>query len=613
MLMMMIGLSITLFTGDHISEIGNDIIRVRQPITFLSQKLEADLNLSTSTLNAYLLTGNPENLQHYEALRGNIRHHLRELEERFPVQTTQSSRWEKINTLLLSYNTLASDIIALHEDNTANYPGVTLASERLHPLNMNYQTLINGLIDQVSQRQSNTLPARLHEIRRLWMLMTSEFRVFMGTRSENNRVNTQLYLDQHDKLLQALANSSDFPDEYVLEIEELMSISSEYRKHLPAVIEIFSGEQWRKDAYIMKSEIQPLVANLQQRLSELARQQIEATEKSGVTLSEELGSLRTYNLYILFISLLLGGLISYVISRGIYTMIGRIKESTRKAEVLKNTAEEHARSLERSLEQLENTQAQLVQSERLASLGGLVAGIAHEINTPLGISVTATSHIAGKAMSLRKELEEGALKKSALLAFLDEHAETMGILTPNLQRASELVRSFKQVAVDQTSEQLREFEVCGFLEDVLRSLHPEMKNRPINTELDCNGPHTINSYPGALSQIVTNLVVNSLRHAYAESEVGQIKLWVESSDTELILLYSDNGCGIPKSHLDKIFDPFFTTKRGQGGSGLGLHIIYNIVTGQLGGTIECESREGEGTIFSIRFPKNVEQGGSQTL
>lgn len=604
LLLMGVGLSITLYSGAHIAEIGDDIVRVHQPITFLSQKLEADLNLSTSALNAFLLTGNPENYQHHEALRSAIGRQLLEFEQRFPQQPGQRAPWQEIRGLIEEYNRLARKVAALNGDNGANYPGIALASEQLHPLNMNYQTFMHGLLEQVTQQRQDALLSRLHEMRRLWMLMTSEFRVFLATRAPSNRANTVLYLEQHDELLRGLVQGGDYPDDYELEIEELRTLSAEYRKRLPAVFEILAGEQWRGDAYLMKSEVQPLVATLQQRLSEQATQQLLASQEAATALADELDAMRHYNLAILAFGLLFGALISYIISRGIYTMVGRIRQSSR-------LAREHASKLQRSLQQLEATQAQLIHSERLASLGGLVAGISHEVNTPLGISVTASSHIQGKAEALRREMAAGTLKKSGLLDFLDEHAETMGILSANLQRAAELVRSFKQVAVDQTSEQLREFEVGEFLGDVLRSLQPELKHRPITTELECDTPQLIHSYPGALSQIVTNLVVNSLHHAFAAGEAGQIKLSVQFSDSEMLLLYSDNGSGIPEADLGKIFDPFFTTKRGQGGSGLGLHIIYNIVTGQLGGGIECESQLGRGTLFSIRVPKNRIEGEGQ--
>ncbi len=609
MVMMGLALTITLFTGDHIAEIGNDIIRVRQPIAVLSQRLEADLNLSTSALNAYLLTGDPESHRHYEALRSRIHTKVKALQQRFGRQAVDvSGNWREIKGLITTYDTLGAAIIKLHGDEEQNYPGITLASRRLHPINMSYQTLLNGLIEEIQQDNNRKISARLYEIRRYWMLMTSEFRVFMSTRSANNRANMQLYLEQHDQALAMLAKNQQFPDEYGLELEELQSISETYQQRLPDVLELIAGEEWRKDAFVMRTELQPLVAKLQQRLSSLAEQQVEASEKSGTVLTDELESLQSYNLSILVFSLIFGALVAFIISRGIYRMVGQIEKSTKVADEMRKTAVDHAEELEKSLHQLETTQAQLVHSERLASLGGLVAGIAHEINTPLGISVTATSHIMGKAQKMRRDVDEGKLKKSALLTFLDEHDEAISILTPNLQRAADLVRSFKQVAVDQTSEQKREFEVCEFLRDVLRSLQPELKHRPVTAELECGGEYFINSYPGALSQLITNLLVNSLRHAFTGDTAGKITLTVNATADEILLLYGDDGCGIPSENLGKIFDPFFTTKRGQGGSGLGLHIIYNIITGKLGGSIECQSREGEGTMFTIRVPRLLDKG-----
>jgi signal transduction histidine kinase len=176
------------------------------------------------------------------------------------------------------------------------------------------------------------------------------------------------------------------------------------------------------------------------------------------------------------------------------------------------------------------------------------------------------------------------------------------MILKNLQRAAELIQSFKQVAVDQSSEERRVFPVKAYLEEVLLSLHPKIKRTHHTVEIHAPDDLALDSYPGAFSQIVTNLVMNSLVHAYEADESGHLVFDLNQRDGYLIFEYADDGKGISKENLGKIFDPFFTTKRGQGGSGLGLHIIYNLVTQKLDGTIRCESAEGRGTRFLIEVP-----------
>lgn len=258
-----------------------------------------------------------------------------------------------------------------------------------------------------------------------------------------------------------------------------------------------------------------------------------------------------------------------------------------------------------TLNTLKNTQSQLVQSEKMASLGSLVAGIAHEINTPIGISVTASSHLMSKTDDFNTLLQSKTLKRSDINEFSDTLKETMEIILKNLQRASELIKSFKQVAVDQTHEEKREFNVKKYLEEIILSLTPSLKKRKISVQVDCADDIEIKTYAGLVSQIITNMVMNSLLHAFEPEDEGAITIsaYVLGND-KIVLDYKDDGKGMSKEVLDKIFDPFFTTKRGNGGTGLGMHLVYNIVYQKLGGTIVCYSEPGKGANFVIDFPMN---------
>lgn len=269
----------------------------------------------------------------------------------------------------------------------------------------------------------------------------------------------------------------------------------------------------------------------------------------------------------------------------------RISESEATNQELKDT-----------LLRLRRTQEQLVNTEKMASLGGLVAGVAHEINTPIGVGVTAASTLKITTEEVAKRYEDGELTNSGLKKYVSHAVQSTIIILTNLNRAAELIHSFKQVAVDQSSSERRNFMLHGYIDEILLSLRPKLRRTQLTITVNCDKYLEIDSYPGALSQIITNLVVNSLVHAFDENDKGSICIDVREDSGTVTLDYSDDGKGMPPEILKKVFEPFFTTKRGLGGSGLGMHIVYNLVTQQLKGTIAIDSQLGEGTRVTIRFP-----------
>ncbi|MET3133553.1 signal transduction histidine kinase [Oxalobacteraceae bacterium GrIS 1.11] len=269
----------------------------------------------------------------------------------------------------------------------------------------------------------------------------------------------------------------------------------------------------------------------------------------------------------------------------------------------KEALEEQNAALSAALTALKDAQSELVRQEKLASLGRLVAGVAHEINTPLGICVTATSHLVQELKLTREELAAGTLNQDGLLEFFDIIDQTLRIMTSNTQRAAALVRSFKQVAVDQSSDDIRNFNLRNYLNEVLLSLQPKLKGRPIRVEVECAPDIELASFPGALSQIVTNMLVNSLVHGFADGAPGVIRIAARLDGEQVLFDYGDDGAGMDAATLGQLFDPFFTTKRGSGGSGLGAHILYNLVTGALGGGVKVVSAPGQGLQYHLRFPQ----------
>jgi len=260
------------------------------------------------------------------------------------------------------------------------------------------------------------------------------------------------------------------------------------------------------------------------------------------------------------------------------------------------------RELEKTLKDLGVAQGELMRQEKLASLGALVAGIAHEVNTPLGICVTAVSHLDEETQRVRTRLAEQQLTERDLQNYFVSAEEILRILTNNTQRASGLIRSFKQVAVDQSSDDIREIVLAEYIEETLKSLRPKFKGTRHAIKVDCDPGLRIRSVPGALSQILTNLVINSITHGFEHIEEGAIRIGVRRNDATLTIDYLDNGSGMTSDALKHLFDPFYTTKRGQGGSGLGANIVYNLVTTKLGGTISVDSAPGFGLHYTIRLP-----------
>lgn len=267
------------------------------------------------------------------------------------------------------------------------------------------------------------------------------------------------------------------------------------------------------------------------------------------------------------------------------------------------------RDLSRSLERLRETREHLVQSEKMAALGGLVAGVAHEINTPVGTAITASSHLVEEQQRTRRALEQGALKKSQLQSFIATNEEGSNIILTNLQRAAELIKSFKLVASDQASQERRQFELCAYLNEVLMSLRPKVKHSPHQLTLDCPGEIPMEGYPGALAQIVTNLLDNALLHAFTPKQPGHFAIRVRRQQEQVRLQFSDDGCGMDQDTVTRVFEPFFTRNREHGGTGLGLHIVYNLVSGKLQGRIACDSRPGEGSRFTLTLPLILDADG----
>lgn len=268
---------------------------------------------------------------------------------------------------------------------------------------------------------------------------------------------------------------------------------------------------------------------------------------------------------------------------------------------LEQIVSERTRELSQSLEQLQNARERLINNERLASLGTLVAGVAHEVNTPLGIAVTASSVVGEALECIWTRFQAGSLTREEFAHLMRQANEGQLIVVGNLSRAAKLVRDFKQSAANQADETLCEYDIIQTTRALIASLHPETKKVPVQPSIE--GPVSLMAvgYPGVLMQVLTNLLMNSVRHAFEGIALPKIQIAFREVDGQVELVYRDNGVGVPASLHSRIFEPLFTTRRGQGGTGLGLNIVYNLVTQKMGGQLEFWSVPQRGVTFRLRF------------
>jgi signal transduction histidine kinase len=289
--------------------------------------------------------------------------------------------------------------------------------------------------------------------------------------------------------------------------------------------------------------------------------------------------------------------------------MARAVEVFRENAIAKRRTEDELRAskekAEGALLELNTAQQNLIDAERLAALGGLVAGVAHEVNNPIGISLTVASSFARRAEMFGTELNSDTqLRRSQLEDFVRASRDASQQLVANLQRAAELIQSFKQVAVDRSHAERRQFSLGEATDQIIASLRPVLKKATVALSIDIPEGLVIDGYPGSYGQILTNLVLNAINHAFADGRSGAIKISARprgSDDVEIA--FADDGAGMTPDVQRQAFDPFFTTRRNEGGTGLGLHIVYNLVTQQLGGRMMLDSRLGQGTTFRIIMPK----------
>jgi ligand-binding sensor domain-containing protein/signal transduction histidine kinase len=290
-------------------------------------------------------------------------------------------------------------------------------------------------------------------------------------------------------------------------------------------------------------------------------------------------------------------------NRDILETNAKLEEQKEELEQQTEELTQQKEELQITLDRLKETQDQLIQSEKMAALGGLVAGVAHEINTPVGICVTAASNLAEETGMMADKFKSNKISRAEFKEYLNTANQSAKLILANMERTAAMVQSFKQISADQSTDEKRRVVLRTYLEDIIRSLYPKLKGRRISINLDVDPNLEMDTYPGVVSQIFTNLILNSLVHGFEDKDKGEISIRSNLSEGILEINYSDNGKGIAKENMARIFDPFFTTNK-KVGTGLGLHIVYNLVTQKLNGSITCESKPGSGAEFMISLPVN---------
>lgn len=263
--------------------------------------------------------------------------------------------------------------------------------------------------------------------------------------------------------------------------------------------------------------------------------------------------------------------------------------------------EESNEELQATINNLKQTQDKLVEAEKLASLGSLVAGVAHEINTPVGIGLTGVTHLLEETKKISALYKEDKITQEDFEKYLILSDDISKLVNTNLERTAQLVKSFKQISVDQTSEDERKFFLDKYIYDILFSLKNIIKKNHVDVDVNADDNIELYSYPGYFSQIITNLIINSIKHGFKHKTDGKINISLKKEKDTVLIIYKDNGKGIKEENIAKIFEPFFTTNRDKGSTGLGLNIIYNIITSKLNGSIVCDSEENKGVEFTIKI------------
>lgn len=639
------------------------VIEHRYPITIQFLKFSDELNLATTHLNGYLLTGLKEYKRDYLQLEKNIQQQFTDIHqlEKAGEIDFDSIKLRDFNEAMHNFFQFASRLIHLRDNESENYPGLALANKFLLPNATGYLDLSSQLIreaqDEPPSQQQQRIISILSDIRYSWQQMMNAIRLYFNTRNESVLINMELYDQLNLQRLEELKSMNI--DIGFNGLEELEAYSEAWHEQLPEVIELFRDDAWRADAYLMKTEVRPVVEQLRTILFELSRTQISASKADGETLTHHLRRIRQYSGLILFITLILGVTLAVMLSHSIIPPIQKLMQASKRvangdlnSEVmvsrfdevgqltqsfnsmiqdLRAAAENKQRYLkeveslnqqlekrvETKIEELKSTQSQLLQSEKLASIGQLAAGVAHEINNPVGYINSNISTLKQYLKDLFRVLdgyeqiekqvqgetifsEVKNIKDEVDLSYLKEDIEElMDESQEGVTRVKQIVQDLKDFShVDEAEWQWADLHKG--LDSTLNVAHNETKYKAEIIKQYGDIPH-VKCMPSQINQVFMNLIVNA---AHAIEKRGLITISTRSDEVSVYIAIADTGKGMSEDVLKRIFDPFYTTKPIGKGTGLGLSLSYGIIE-KHNGQIKVESEVGSGTTFTIVLP--VEQ------
>ena len=564
------------------------VINISGPRLNVVMDLKSSIYKFTTSLAFYNLNPNQATKREYVKSKINVERIIGKVKA---IKFENDEVYKHISDIeiSLSKTSNANELIS-HDNNKwyENYPAIHLSIDNLQPISTEIVSNINDIY--FSNELSEEKKLSLQELRFNWIMAMRSVGYYLSFRDEDNLSDFKLYYNGISQNLMVL-KELNFKPIYKNKINLISELAYEYKSVWERVFKIHSSDEWRKDVYYFNKIFQPEVEKIISRINEITNIQIADLEDEKKNLTHVVDSNK-----IMMISTLL----IYV-----FCLVGTWFVYDRKILKPINTLNENYKS---SIDDLKNAKDKLVESEKMASLGSLVAGISHEINTPLGNSVTAASQLEEDYFSLKEKLEKGKMSRKDFDFFLNQCGLGLELMLINLRKASELISSFKRIAVDQTSEQIRVFDIKNHIRDITLSMSPKIKGKDIEIKTFFNFEDgDVKSYPGIFSQIITNLINNSIIHGFDHgNKKGSIEIEINKDNqlNEYQVLYRDDGQGIKDENLKNIFDPFFTTNRGAGGSGLGLHLVYNFVTQKLESDIAFDSKAGEGVFFQFNL-KNI--------
>lgn len=594
-----------------------------------------------------------------------VEQHIAELKQQVvlfqqhPLLQQDPDARKHVDIIILRHRILTQKVEdILNFTNQQRFPTMRLLFERINPLveifDHHIQVIENLLDDPDSELPIERTRNLINRLKYTWSQSVSNTRLMISSRTGifGNPLAAQKVMRKDADAYHSLLNSL-LSQLVVIQInvsdttfsESLNQLLSAHQSRLNALNLLQTGlasKDWRIDRHLMLTQIKPMIDQMNMEIAALESYEASLSKQNLSRMqyaSEQLSNFLWLGVFMLITLILLTYLVfEFLIrkpmenvalamqleseevtykplkrigAREIDDLIIAFEQMQKQIRWRQEKLSEKVTQLDSSLHQLRQTQKQLVESEKMASLAGLVAGVAHEINTPIGVSVTASSHLQSELKIVQNKYTDGSLGAEDLEDYIQDANAATGIILSNLQRAAALIKSFKQVAVDQSSAEIRTLNLKEYMDEIILNLHPRLKKTSHQVIVLIADDINLTTVPGALAQIMTNLIMNSLLHAFEKDVAGEITISAVINGSNAELTYHDNGKGIIKEDKNKIFEPFFTTKRGAGGSGLGMHITYNLVTSTLKGKIACTSEPDHGAEFVMVFPAHIEPDQSK--